>query len=155
MTTLLWYGKYAMCVYCIGVCMCVRVCAYYCCHCHLTASVYFHGYSKVPWSQKRLWWCIVAQLVACGESVGYSTPTSLGSRDKAPQHSATWAVPVRLEAICRVSHISWENNEVSGKGKSVQLVIWHDEKKAVHCLVTFFTFQLVTVTLSEAGLACF
>ena len=42
--------------------------------------------------------------------------------------------------------------QVSGKWKSMKLVIWHGEKKETHRLVTFFTFHLVAVTPTEAGL---
>ena len=34
----------------------------------------------------------------------------------------------------------------------MKLVIWHGEKKETHRLVTFFTFHLVAVTPTEAGL---
>lgn len=43
--------------------------------------------------------------------------------------------------------------QVSGRRKLVRLVICHGEKTAAHCLVTFLTYQLDIVTLTEAGLA--
>lgn len=104
-----------------------------------------------PW--KQMWWSMTTWPLGCGESLGFCTATSLEWKEEEPRHLVTGTVSAWLETVCEVSHISQESNYISRERKSVKLVIWHDEKKVVYCLVIFFTSQLVIVTLTEARLA--
>lgn len=104
-----------------------------------------------PW--KRMWWSMTTWPLGCGESLGFCTATSLEWKEEEPRHLVTGTVSAWLETVCEVSHISQESNYISRERKSGKLVIWHDEKKVVYCLVIFFTSQLVIVTLTEAWFA--
>ena len=139
----------------VSVCMCVwaRVCM----HAHgrdvsLAPSICdFHVCKQMLATRRKMWWKAVTWL-----AVGSESAQLLHSHLTRVEETGTTTLG---NSICvrMIGNNLWSESDPLRK----QLSQWEKKisragylawwKKAAHCLVTFVVFQLVAVTLSEAG----